>query len=142
MSNGIKFDAQGRMIVAEGADYGGRRVTRTDMCTGRSEIIAAMYEGRRFNSPNDITIDLKGRIYFSDPRYVGHEPIEQPLMGVYRVDPPDHHGRGQAQRCGGFTRPKDPLRRVQRKRGMGIRPVAKGHTAAQGPHGFAGLRSE
>ena len=31
MSNGIKFDARGRMIVAEGADYGGRRVTRTDL---------------------------------------------------------------------------------------------------------------
>ena len=31
MANGIKFDAQGRMVVAEGADYGGRRITRTDL---------------------------------------------------------------------------------------------------------------
>ena len=68
MSNGIKFDAQGRMVVAEGSDYGGRRVTRTDMKTGKSEILAALFEGRPLNSPNDITIDLKGRIYFSDPR--------------------------------------------------------------------------
>ena len=45
MSNGIKFDAQGRMIVAEGADFGGRRVIRTDMATGKSEIIAGLYEG-------------------------------------------------------------------------------------------------
>ena len=30
MSNGLKFDAQGRMVAAEGADYGGRRITRTD----------------------------------------------------------------------------------------------------------------
>lgn len=87
MSNGIKFDAAGNMIVAEGADYGGRRVTRTDMKTGKSYIIAGMFEGRAFNSPNDITIDTKGRIYFSDPRYAGHEPIEQTLVGVYRVDP-------------------------------------------------------
>jgi gluconolactonase len=87
MSNGIKFDAQGRMIVAEGADYGGRRITRTDMKTGKAEIIAGLYNGRPFNSPNDITIDEKGRIYFSDPRYLGHEPIEQPIMGVYRIDP-------------------------------------------------------
>ncbi|MDE0042204.1 MAG: SMP-30/gluconolactonase/LRE family protein [Candidatus Poribacteria bacterium] len=87
MSNGIKFDAQGRMIVAEGADYGGRRVTRTDMGTGKSEIIAGLYEGRPFNAPNDITIDEKGRIYFSDPRYLGHEPVDQPVMGVYRIDP-------------------------------------------------------
>ncbi len=36
MSNGIKFDASGDMIVAEGADYRGRRVTRTDMATGKN----------------------------------------------------------------------------------------------------------
>lgn len=87
MSNGIKFDASGNMIVAEGADFGGRRVTRTDMKTGKTHIIAGLYEGRPLNSPNDITIDEKGRIYFSDPRYLGHEPIDQPLVGVYRIDP-------------------------------------------------------
>src|SRR5438132_13384048 len=72
MSNGIKFDAEGNMIVAEGADYGGRRVIKTDMKTGKSYILAAMFEGRQLNSPNDITIDEKGRVYFSDPRYLGH----------------------------------------------------------------------
>jgi len=87
MSNGIKFDAEGNMIVAEGADFGGRRLTKTDMKTGKSYILAGLYEGRPFNSPNDITIDEKGRIYFSDPRYVGHEPIDQPVQAVYRVDP-------------------------------------------------------
>lgn len=86
MSNGIKFDAGGNMIVAEGADYGGRRVTRTDMTTGKTAIIAAMFEGRPLNSPNDITIDEKGRIYFSDPRYLGWETIDQPVVGVYRRD--------------------------------------------------------
>lgn len=87
MSNGIKFDAWGRMLVAEGADYGGRRVTRTDLSTGKSVIIAAIFEGRPFNAPNDITLDQKGRIYFSDPRYLGWETIDQPVMGVYRIDP-------------------------------------------------------
>lgn len=87
MSNGLKFDAAGNLIAAEGADYGGRRVTRTDMKTGKATIIAGMFEGRPFNAPNDITIDLKGRIYFSDPRYLGHEPLEQPVVGVYRIDP-------------------------------------------------------
>jgi gluconolactonase len=87
MSNGIKFDAQGRMIVAEGADYGGRRITRTDLATGKSVILAGLFEGKPFNSPNDIAIDSQGRIYFSDPRYLGHEPIEQPVMAVYRLDP-------------------------------------------------------
>ena len=87
MSNGLKFDAQGRLLAAEGADYGGRRITRTDMTTGKAEILAAMFEGRPLNSPNDITIDEKGRVYFSDPRYLGYEPIDQPFQAVYRVDP-------------------------------------------------------
>jgi gluconolactonase len=87
MSNGIKFDAAGNMIVAEGADFGGRRLTKTDMKTGKSYILAGLYDGKPFNSPNDITIDEKGRIYVSDPRYVGHEPIDQPVQAVYRVDP-------------------------------------------------------
>ena len=86
MSNGIEFDAGGNMIVCEGADYGGRRVTRTDLRTGLSWIIAGLYEGRPFNSPNDVTIDEQGRIYFSDPRRLGHEPIDQPVMAVYRID--------------------------------------------------------
>ena len=86
MSNGIKFDAQGDMLVAEGSDFGGRRIIRTNMRTGRSYIVAGLFEGHPFNAPNDITIDAKGRIYFSDPRYLGHEPISQPVMGVYRID--------------------------------------------------------
>ena len=86
MSNGIKFDANGDMIVAEGADFGGRRVTRTDMKNGKCYIIAGKFDGKPFNSPNDITIDEKGRIYFSDPRYLGHEPIDQPVQAVYRID--------------------------------------------------------
>lgn len=87
MSNGMKFDAQGRLVVAEGADFGGRRITRTDMATGKSEIIAGLYEGKPFNAPNDLTIDEKGRVYFTDPRYAGNEPVDQPVMGVYRINP-------------------------------------------------------
>lgn len=87
MSNGIKFDAEGNMIVAEGADFGGRRIIKTDMKTGKSYIIAGLFEGKPFNACNDITIDEKGRIYFSDPRYLGHEPVDQPVMAVYRIDP-------------------------------------------------------
>src|SRR3954447_1396154 len=70
MSNGLKFDAEGNLLAAEGADFGGRRVTRTNMKTGKATIIAGLFEGKPFNSPNDITIDEKGRIYFSDPRYL------------------------------------------------------------------------
>lgn len=87
MSNGIKFDADGNLLAAEGADSGGRRVTRTDMTTGKATILAHLFEGKPFNAPNDITLDEKGRVYFSDPRYLGHEPIEQPIQAVYRIDP-------------------------------------------------------
>jgi gluconolactonase len=86
MSNGLKFDADGRLLAAEGADFGGRRVTRTDLKTGKSTIIAGLFEGKPFNSPNDITLDEKGRVYFSDPRYLGHEPVDQPVQAVYRID--------------------------------------------------------
>lgn len=86
MANGLAFDPQGRLLAAEGADRGGRRVTRTDLSTGRSEVLADAFGGKPFNSPNDITTDAQGRVYFTDPRYVGREPVEQPLMGVYRID--------------------------------------------------------
>ena len=87
MSNGLRIDLNCNLLAAEGADYGGRRITRTDLKTGRAEIVAGLHQGRPFNAPNDITIDSKGRIYFSDPRYLGHEPIEQGTMAVYRIDP-------------------------------------------------------
>ncbi len=86
MSNGLKFDGTGNLVAAEGADFGGQRITMTDMVTGRSFILASLYEGRPFNSPNDVAIDAQDRIYFTDPRYLGHEPVWQPTMSVYRVD--------------------------------------------------------
>jgi len=86
MAAGIKFDHDGNMVVTEGADFGGRTVVRTDSKTGRSTILAGLYQGRPFNSPNDLDIDRRGRIYFTDPRYFGHETIEQPVSGVYRID--------------------------------------------------------
>jgi len=86
MSNGIVFDSRGRMVVAHGADFGGRYVSRIDMDTRRSTIIAGLFNGRPFNAPNDVDVDAKDQVYFTDPRYFGHEPVEQPVMGVYRVN--------------------------------------------------------
>ena len=86
MSTGIIFDLDGNMVIAQGADFGGRCIIRTNMVTGKSEIIAGLYEGKSLNAPNDLVIDEKGQIYFTDPRYFGHEPVEQPVMGVYRIN--------------------------------------------------------
>jgi gluconolactonase len=85
-SNGLAFDAQGRLIACEGSDNGGRRVSRRDIKTGKSVTVADRYKGKRFNAPNDLCIDLKGRIYFSDPRYLGDEPRELEHRAVYRID--------------------------------------------------------
>ena len=87
MSNGLKFDADGNMIAALGADFGGRMLVKTDMATGKSYILSGLYDGKPYNALNDVTIDEQGRIYFSDPRYLGHEPIFQPGYAVYRLDP-------------------------------------------------------
>ena len=89
MSNGIAFDAQGRMVVVHQADYGLRLVSRTDMATGKAEIVTGQYGGHPYNAPNDLTIDSKGRIWFTDPEYDhrGWEQQEQNVRGVYRIDP-------------------------------------------------------
>lgn len=86
MANGMEFDAAGNLVVCEMADFGGRKVTRTDMKTGKAVIVAGLFNGRPFNSPNDLAIDASNRIYFTDSRYIGYEPLEQPVHGVYRVD--------------------------------------------------------
>ena len=89
-SNGLKFDAAGNMIAALQADFGPRCLARTDMATGKATILAGRFNGRPFNSPNDVAIDERGRIYFSDPRYLGWEPIEQRhrLGKAPRIDGP------------------------------------------------------
>ena len=85
-SNGLMFDAKGSLIACEGSDGGGRCVARWDVKTGRREVIADRYMGKRFNACNDLCIDEKGRIYFTDPRYLGTEPRELEFRAVYRVD--------------------------------------------------------
>ncbi len=85
-SNGLMFDAKGNLIACEGSDGGGRCVARWNVKTGRREVIADTYMGKRFNACNDLCIDEKGRIYFTDPRYLGTEPRELEYRAVYRVD--------------------------------------------------------
>lgn len=59
-SNGLEFDAEGRLVACEGADHGGRAVSRWDLRTGRRSVLADRYQGKRFNAPNDLTIDARG----------------------------------------------------------------------------------
>ena len=83
-------DTEGRVLVCEA---GGRRVTRTGK-DGALTVLADNYEGKKFNSPNDLSIDSKGRIYFTDPRYGKMDNMEikddagQLIEAVYRIDAP------------------------------------------------------
>ena len=85
-SNGLKFDLEGNLVACEGSDDGGRAVVRWNIKTKKRTVIADRYQGKRFNAPNDLAIDSKGRIYFSDPRYLGDEPRELAHRSVYRID--------------------------------------------------------
>lgn len=85
-SNGLAFDRNGDMISCDGADGGGRRLIRWNLATGEGRTLVDRYQGKRFNSPNDLCVDSKNRIYFTDPRYGGDEPRELPHRAVYRVD--------------------------------------------------------
>lgn len=90
-TNGNTFDAQGRLISCEGAENGPggrRRVVRTDMKSGQVTVLAERFEGKRYNSPNDVCVDLKDRIWFTDPRYgADRSDLELDAEAVYRIDP-------------------------------------------------------
>ena len=87
MANGLHVDRAGDLIVAQGADTGGgRAVIRRNLATGATSVVADAFQGQRLNSPNDVTSDAQGRIYFSDARYISNDPMALP-NAVYRVDP-------------------------------------------------------
>ena len=85
-ANGMLIDPDGRLIACEGAASQRMgvmqtfkpQITRTDLKTGKIEVLADSYQGKPFVGPNDVTIDSKGRLYFTD------------LTGgaVYRLDGP------------------------------------------------------
>jgi len=76
-SNGLAFDKAGNLIVCEG---GNRRLTSIDP-QGNLMVLADNFEGKKLNSPNDLWIDPKGGIYFTDPRYGDRSDLE--LDGEY-----------------------------------------------------------
>ncbi|GAA2157530.1 MULTISPECIES: SMP-30/gluconolactonase/LRE family protein [Glycomyces] len=89
-TNGHTLDRQGRLVSCS---HGERRVERTEL-DGSVTVLADRWEGKRFNSPNDVVVSSDGAVWFTDPPYgitsdyEGHrsEP-EIDDCHVYRVDP-------------------------------------------------------
>jgi len=82
-ANGLFFDKTGNLIACEG---GGRQLVSIDP-NGNVTVLADKYEGKRFNSLNDLWIDPKGGIYFTDPRYGNRDNMEQDGEHVYYLAP-------------------------------------------------------
>ena len=88
-ANGLIFDSEWRLLACEGGDGETAlpRVTRTDLATGEVEVLADAFEGRELHQPNDLTIDGRGRIYFTDRPGPNPTPNQTGVHGVYRIDP-------------------------------------------------------
>ena len=86
-SNGMTRDPAGNLIICQ---HGERRVVRFEH--GSFTVVADRFEGKRFNSPNDVCVKRNGDVYFTDPPYglEGNEksPLKElDFSGVYRVTP-------------------------------------------------------
>ena len=86
-TNGLAFDAEGRLY---GCCSGGRSIVRFEP-DGSTTAIVDRLDGQRLNTPNDLAIDRRGRIWFSNPWNAGNiDPSEQQEMvnkDILRADP-------------------------------------------------------
>ena len=89
-ANGHTVDLLGRLVSCE---HRSRCVSRTEF-DGRRTVLADRYEGKRFNSPNDVVVKSDGSVWFTDPSYgidSDYEgdaaPTEIGSNNVYRIDP-------------------------------------------------------
>ena len=87
-SNGLMFDGAGRLIACCGSNVGKQALCEITP-TGEVKVLVDRFDGKRLNSPNDLSVHRDGSIYFSDPRYIGPEPMELDHQSVYRFVPGD-----------------------------------------------------
>jgi gluconolactonase len=85
-SNGLATDREGRLLLSQ---HGNRQIARLNPDGKTFTTVADRFEGKRFNSPNDLVLDRQGNIHFTDPPYgLGPgSPVEIDFHGVYRVTP-------------------------------------------------------
>jgi len=87
-SNGLALDSAGRLLLAE---HGNRRLSRLE-ADGSRTTLADRFDGGRLNSPNDLVIDPRGDVLFTDPPWGlpgwwDDAGRELPFSGVYRLSP-------------------------------------------------------
>jgi gluconolactonase len=81
---GNAYDSQGRLYTCE---FRQRQVTRTSK-NGKVEVLAARFEGKRLNAPNDIVVRRDGNVYFTDPAFGNQEDTrELDFYGVFHLTP-------------------------------------------------------
>lgn len=107
-ANGLVFDADGNLYACQGTD---RRVVKIGSRDGKIEVLADAFDGKPLNSPNDLALDGHGGLYFTDPRYGADPKIDQPVMGVYYINP-----QGQSTRV---------IDKLQRPNGVLVSPDGK-----------------
>lgn len=89
-SNGlIPGDKAGTILMA---DSGSRGIARLDLATKTKTFLVTQYQGKNFNSPNDLVLARDGSIWFTDPPYglkdLDKSPAKElPVNGVYRLMP-------------------------------------------------------
>jgi gluconolactonase len=86
-TNGLCYDAKGRLF---GCCSGGRSILRFD-ADGKNTVITDRLDGKRLNTPNDLAVDRKGRIWFTNPVNNGNwdkdSKMEVDHQSVLRCDP-------------------------------------------------------
>ncbi|MGY8826629.1 MAG: SMP-30/gluconolactonase/LRE family protein [Candidatus Latescibacterota bacterium] len=138
-ANGLTIDADGRVYGAEGTfdpqgeqfiDGPGRRIARYEK-DGSTTVISDGFEGKRFNSPNDVVVDAKGRVWFTDPRYGSDRScMELEHESVYRADPQPDSSYNTVRVIFDTTKPN----------GLIVTPDMKTLYVAQSDHGSETLR--
>ena len=86
-TNGLTFDRNGTLVVA---DHGNRGISRWNDSLFTRTVVVDRYEGKRFNSPNDLVWAPNGDLYFTDPSYGlrdgnADKAKELPFNGVFRL---------------------------------------------------------
>ena len=89
-SNGMTFDGERRLVFCQ---MGFRRVVRMDS-DGTITPLASTYDGKKFNSPNDVVVKSDGAIFFTDPPFniPPGEKQELSFSGIFRIS-----GSGEVQ---------------------------------------------